>query len=55
MKIVTGMGYFSSSQRKKVRGMVELEFHESGTQLIKEGASSNKAYIIVKGEVELSS
>ena len=55
MNIVTGTGYFSSAQRKKVRDMVELEFHSSGHQLIKEGVISNKAYIIVKGEVELSS
>jgi hypothetical protein len=35
--------------------MIELEFYGKGSELIQEGVGNNKAYMIIKGEVELKS
>jgi signal-transduction protein with cAMP-binding, CBS, and nucleotidyltransferase domain len=35
--------------------MIELEFFGKGTELIQEGIANTKAYMIIKGEVELKS
>lgn len=49
------MDYFSSSQKRKIRDMAELEFYGKDHELLKEGSYNNRAYIILKGEVELRS
>jgi len=35
--------------------MIDLEFFGKGTELIQEGVINTKAYMIIKGEVELKS
>ena len=49
------MDYFSTVQKKKVRDMLELEFYSKGQELIQEGAVNTRAYMIIKGEIELKS
>lgn len=49
------MDNFSSVQKRKVRDILELEYYPKDSELIKEGAINDRAYIIVKGEVELKS
>lgn len=47
------MDYFSSSQKRKIKDMLELEYYPKDQVLIKEGVINQRAYMIVKGEVEL--
>lgn len=49
------MKYFSNSQKRRFRDMIELEFFGKGSELIQEGVGNTKAYMIIKGEVELKS
>ena len=49
------MDYFSSVQKRKVRDMCELEFYSKGHELVHEGVDNPRAYMIIKGEVDLSS
>ena len=35
--------------------MIDLEFFSKGTELIQEGVANTKAYMIIKGEVDLKS
>lgn len=35
--------------------MIELEFHPKDTELLKEGLVNTKAYMVIKGEIELKS
>ena len=53
--VVSGMKYFSNSQKRRFRDMIDLEFITKGTELIQEGVANQKAYMIIKGEVELKS
>lgn len=47
------MDYFSSAQKRKVRDMLELEYYAKDQELVKEGVINQRAYMIIKGEVEL--
>jgi signal-transduction protein with cAMP-binding, CBS, and nucleotidyltransferase domain len=49
------MDYFSTAQKRKVRDMIELEFYGKGQPLIEEGVPNMRAFMIIKGEVELQS
>ncbi|TNV84319.1 hypothetical protein FGO68_gene6078 [Halteria grandinella] len=53
LKCVPGMDYFSSSQKRRIKDMLELEYYPKDQVLIKEGTINQRAYMIVKGEVEL--
>jgi hypothetical protein len=53
--VVSGMKYFSNSQKRRFKDMIDLEFFGKGTELIQEGVINTKAYMIIKGEVELKS
>lgn len=53
LKCVPGMDYFSSSQRRKIKDMLELEYYPKDSILIKEGVINTHAYMIIKGDVEL--
>ena len=35
--------------------MIELEFHPKDTELLKEGVVNTRAYMVIKGEIELKS
>ena len=53
LKCVPGMDYFSSAQKRKVRDMLDLEFYPKDQKIIIEGETNQRAYMIIKGEVEL--
>jgi signal-transduction protein with cAMP-binding, CBS, and nucleotidyltransferase domain len=49
------MENFSSVQKRKVRDMLNLEYYPKDSELLTEGVVNDKAFIIVKGEVEIKS
>lgn len=55
VKVVPGMENFSSVQKRKVRDMLNLEYYSKDSELLTEGVVNDKAFIIVKGEVEIKS
>jgi len=53
--VVSGIKYFSNTQKRRFRDMIDLEFIPKGTEVITEGVGNTKVYMIIKGEVELKS
>ncbi len=49
------MENFSSAQKRKVRDMLSLEYFPKDQELLTEGVVGDRAFIIVKGEVEIKS
>ena len=52
-KVLPGLDSFSGSQKARIRDLFDIEVFEPKHSLIQENVQNHRAYIILKGEIEI--